>query len=59
VSGETSRVAKLPKCALCDALASFDAKTRSGPWAYLCDEHFEQHGYGLGHGLGQRLVLDS
>lgn len=34
----------------------FDAKTRMGPWACMCDECFMKYGYGLGTGRGQRYV---
>ena len=23
--------------------ATYDAKTKQGPWAYVCDEHLESH----------------
>ncbi|GAJ12055.1 unnamed protein product, partial [marine sediment metagenome] len=49
-------VEKLPKCDFCDEPALYDAKTRMGPWAHMCEEHFKQHGLGrLGTGFGQRL----
>ena len=32
----------------------FDAKTRDGPWAYMCPECFAKHGIALGTGLGQK-----
>ena len=37
--------------------AAYDGKTRLGPWAYMCETHFEQLGVGLGLGKGQRLIL--
>jgi hypothetical protein len=38
--------------------AAYDAKTTDGPWAFLCEEHFQSHTTGdLGVGHGQRLVL--
>ena len=36
--------------------ATFDAKTTSGPWAYMCDECFRKYGIGLGVGLGQQII---
>jgi len=36
--------------------AKYDAKTRMGFWAYLCEEHFQTYGIGLGLGKGQRLI---
>jgi len=38
--------------------ALYDAKMREGPWAYLCAEHFKDHGLGLGLGLGSVLKGD-
>lgn len=47
----------LPRCDLgCGREAHYDARTRQGPWGYLCDECFEEFGVGLGTGNGQRLV---
>jgi len=43
------------KCDFCDKEAKFDAKTQIGPWAYMCDHHFQMYGVGLGVGRGQRL----
>src|SRR5271168_160281 len=37
--------------------AVVDGKTTLGPWANMCQAHFEQYGTGLGTGKGQRLVL--
>ena len=55
-------VAKLPECDYCKLsssikhLARYDAKTKSGKWAYLCLMHFQIYGIGLGPGKGQELV---
>ena len=56
-------VSKLPPCDLCkqDPLvpyqaAHYDGKTKMGPWANMCKEHFEAYGIGLGLGKGQRLI---
>lgn len=35
-----------------------DAKLASGPWAYVCEKCFDQHGCSLGTGRGQMLVLE-
>jgi hypothetical protein len=57
------KVPNLPPCDIhlsekgTEVMASFDAKTRLGPWANLCEACFAEHGIGLGTGLGQRLVL--
>jgi hypothetical protein len=55
-------VTKLPKCNYphpegpVDAL--YDAKTDEGPWAYLCEAHFQHNSVGrLGTGYGQRLIV--
>lgn len=39
--------------------AVVDGKTRSGPWANMCEPCFALHGVGLGTGLGQRFILDN
>lgn len=52
-------VDRLPDCDWpgCKLAAAYDAKTTAGPWAYVCDGHFASECYGLGLGLGQRLIL--
>lgn len=52
---EEVTIGKLPKCQFCDRIARYDAKTRMGPWAYLCEHHFGLYGVGLGLGKGQYL----
>lgn len=37
--------------------AHYDAKTKQGRWANLCQSCFEIHGMGLGTGKGQRLIF--
>ena len=37
-------------------LALYDGKTKDGPWAYMCEDHFKSHGVGLGTGRGQKLI---
>lgn len=49
-------VTELPACDICGATAAYDAKTKFGPWAYMCELDYKLHGVGLGLGLGQRLV---
>ena len=39
--------------------ASYDGRTKWGPWAYMCEDHFKQHGMGLGLGNGQRLKFQA
>lgn len=57
--GEQVEVASLPPCDLCanGTLATYDAKTLMGPWANMCQYHFDARGIGLGTGKGQRLVV--
>lgn len=31
------------KCDFCKKPATYDTKTVLGPWAYVCDEHFEKY----------------
>ena len=50
-------VEKLPLCDLCGNTAHFNARTVTGPWAYLCDLCFGEYGVGLGVGMGQMLEV--
>jgi len=57
-----AKVRELPKCDFCkmdgvDKPAEYDGKTYPGPWAYMCKEHFLEHGIGLGLGRGQKLEV--
>jgi hypothetical protein len=56
-SGDEAVVSKYPQCDFCTQEAHYDGKTTQGPWAYMCDNCFKEHGVGLGTGRGQRLVL--
>lgn len=56
---ETHFVGQRPKCDYCGQPASYDGKTRGGPWAFMCEVDFQQHGVGLGLGRGQRLLFNS
>ena len=56
----TAKVKELPRCDFCkmdevDKLALYDGRTKAGSWANMCQEHFRQHGIGLGLGRGQKL----
>jgi hypothetical protein len=57
------RVPTIPECDICRhgqgraTPAIVDGKTTLGPWANMCEEHFDTFGLGLGLGIGQRLVL--
>lgn len=55
-----AKVVALPTCDVCQTkTASYDAATKYGPWAYMCEGCFEVHGTGqLGLGLGQRLEVE-
>lgn len=52
-----TKVSELPSCDFCDLAAEYDGKTRSGPWAYMCETCFIFCGVGLGLGRGQKLVV--
>jgi len=61
---KTALVSELPNCDFCmiggvTEPAEYDGKTKQGPWGYMCQQHFDQYGVGLGLGLGQKLVLES
>lgn len=54
-----AKVARIPNCDMCGHPANYDAKTRFGPWAYMCEPCWRAHGTGkLGTGFGQRLVVE-
>lgn len=62
---KTALVDKLPDCDFCKMEgkeppepAEYDAQTTSGPWANMCESHYQQFGIKpLGLGRGQKLVL--
>lgn len=37
-------------------IARYDGKTKFGPWACMCEDHFNKYGVGLGLGRGQKLL---
>ena len=45
-------------CDFCGGLASYDGKTKSGPWAYMCGSCAGHHSLGVGTGVGQRLIYE-
>lgn len=63
---DTVKVSKLANCDICvhvdhvtpPKVAVYDGATKMGAWAYMCEEHFEYVGIGLGTGKGQRLILE-
>jgi len=45
---KTVELAVLPQCQICEGRpAVYDAKTKSGPWAYLCKECYKSYGAGI------------
>ena len=36
----------------------YDAKTKLGGWAIMCEDHFTEHGLGLGIARGQILNME-
>jgi hypothetical protein len=58
-------VARIPDCDIHKHLkgikgvpAKYDGRTKSGHWANMCQECYQEYGVGLGLGKGQELVLD-
>lgn len=65
-NGREAIVARIPDCdihkydkGVVGIPAAYDAKTKQGPWANMCEECFGDHAayLELGTGRGQRLVL--
>jgi len=52
----TDLLKERPECDICELPAAVDGKTRRGPWAYMCTEHYDRLGSGLGAGRGQVLL---
>jgi hypothetical protein len=57
-----AKVTRLPDCDICHdgTVAAYDAAVNymgRNTWAMVCEPHFKKHGFGLGMGRGQRLVL--
>lgn len=53
-------VAELPECSFyCNVPATYDFRTKQGPWAYGCEQHWKWNRATdkLGTGNGQRLVV--
>ncbi len=65
--GVTAKVSRIPECDICKYVgppprqqrqpAAYDGRTTEGPWANMCEYHFQMYGVGLGTGRGQKLVL--
>lgn len=62
-NGTIAHMTHIPLCDFPHATptpAVYDGKTRQGPWAYMCEDHFKSDGGTngqLGLGLGQKLEL--
>lgn len=58
VNWNEAKVAELPKCDFCGQPAKYDAATKQGAWAFMCesDYQFERRFADLGLGKGQKLV---
>ena len=56
---ESVTVDKYPKCDFCPTDARYDGKTGMGPWANMCQDHFDAYDVGLGTGQGQKYLLRS
>ncbi len=55
---DTAKVSQVPNCDFCGNPAEYDAQTKMGPWAYMCDSDYKTHSTGrLGLGFGQKLVV--
>ena len=61
-----AKVMELPECDICNmdkdrvsgTKAQYDAATKGGPWAYMCQDCWGNHSHGrLGTGVVQRLVV--
>ena len=44
------------KCDFCGKTEKvmYDGKTKLGPWANMCQPHYDENGIGLGTGKGQK-----
>ncbi len=55
---ETAKVSEIPNCDFCGELASYDARTKQGPWGFMCEDDFKTYSTGkLGLGFGQKLEV--
>lgn len=56
VNYEIKLIDKEVYCDFCLSMACYEGKTRKGPWAFMCNEHFKTNGTGLGIGKGQQIM---
>ena len=54
----TAKIRTLPYCNFCLSIAKYDGRTTYGYWAYMCQNHFDEYGVGLGLGKGQLLIKE-
>lgn len=47
-----------PKCDFCNAPATYDTQTILGPWAHVCDKHFERYSTKL-PGLFSTIAIET
>ena len=57
------KVSTLPDCDFCmtegiRVTAVYNGKTVFGPWAFMCQKHFDAYGHGVGLGVGQKLITE-
>jgi len=45
------------KCDFCDAPAVYDTQTKMGPWAYVCQKHFDKYSTKI-KGLFSELIVE-
>jgi ribosomal protein L37AE/L43A len=54
---KTVKVKEGHECQFCEKEAKYDARTKMGPWAFLCQSCFDKYGVGVGVGRGQKLEV--
>jgi ribosomal protein L37AE/L43A len=54
---KTVKVKEGHDCQFCENEAKYDARTKMGPWAFLCQSCFDKYGVGVGVGRGQKLEV--
>lgn len=47
---------EFPECDFCYEPAPYDGKTKRGPWANMCETHFQHQGYPNVKGLSFHRV---
>ena len=62
--GHEVLMTRIPTCDVCEyedakpgVPAAYDARTKMGPWANVCEAHFKSHCYGTGLSRGQKFIL--